>query len=597
MSQSMTNFLSQTGVWVGVLGLASFLALFWVLRGVPLGQAARDEDDVDAPRGGYRDRVIAAVTLGLVLIVVGAYLAATRGVAWAAPAFALGFGTVLTLVAINRRHRHGSPALRRTLDLSTAALNASLLLGVLIVLNVLAFRYGGKPIDMTSERAYSLSSLSVNQMRGLPKPVTLTAFFGKGQKALMQSDRVQELLDLYRAANPDLVRVDRLDPDRDLTRYEALVKKAPDIEITRGGGVLVEYGEGESAGRLVVRNQELFDDAPGRFDPDVERFQTSFKGEDAITSAVIRLIEGKKPRVVFTTGHGEPSPDDTGRVGLALLRGRLLSTGSEVSSVNLLTDDLPADTAAVLIVGPKAPFKPEEIARLKAAADRKVPLLVLTNDAQGAGLAEWLTAFDLVLGRGIVLETQFRLPAEPSVAVVPVREPDHPIVDPLRNYMLAFPRPVPVKFANLLKPGSTPPPVVAAVLLRSSRDSWVETSPQARRDPSDESGPVPIAVAVSDRPPPGERRPGPPRLVLFATAELVDNRFVQGSPSNLDLVMNALSWLRGRPSLQGISPKTHVALTLSPDPVLKARLVAVPTVMAVLLILTLGLTTYLARRA
>jgi hypothetical protein len=105
-----------------------------------------------------------------------------------------------------------------------------------------------------------------------------------------------------------------------------------------------------------------------------------------------------------------------------------------------------------------------------------------------------------------------------------------------------------------------------------------------------------VGAAVTDRPAPGGNEPGAPRLVVFSSRYLADNAFVQADPANLDLVMNAVGWLRGKPELLGIDPNRHVSLALSPDPVLRARLVLVPTVMAVLLIITLGVTTYLARR-
>ena len=55
--------------------------------------------------------------------------------------------------------------------------------------------------------------------------------------------------------------------------------------------------------------------------------------------------------------------------------------------------------------------------------------------------------------------------------------------------------------------------------------------------------------------------------------------------------------LRGRPELQGIAPQTHVALTLVADPGLRARLVLVPTLLAVCVIVGLGFTIYVARRS
>jgi hypothetical protein len=67
-------------------------------------------------------------------------------------------------------------------------------------------------------------------------------------------------------------------------------------------------------------------------------------------------------------------------------------------------------------------------------------------------------------------------------------------------------------------------------------------------------------------------------------------------PTNLDLIMNAVSWLRERPDAVGIAPKTHVALTLNADPILRSRLVVVPTVAAVLSIIGLGVIVYVVRR-
>ncbi len=71
MVHRVLTFLSQTGIWFAGLALAAFLVLFWALRGAPIGQAAREEADDDAPAAGYRDRVIAAMVGGLLLIAVG----------------------------------------------------------------------------------------------------------------------------------------------------------------------------------------------------------------------------------------------------------------------------------------------------------------------------------------------------------------------------------------------------------------------------------------------------------------------------------------------------------------------------------------------
>jgi ABC-type uncharacterized transport system involved in gliding motility auxiliary subunit len=607
MYQSIVTFLATGGFWVGGLGLAAFLSLFWVLRGAPIGQAVAAEEDEDAPRGGYRDRVVAAVCLGMLLILAGAYLAFTRGVGWSsAAAFALGFGTVLTLVMINRKHRHGSPTLRRTVDVSTAALNAALVAGVLVVVNVIAFRYGGRAIDMTNERTYSLAPRSLNQVRTLQRPVTFTSFFGRGPLAAQQYDRVQELLELYKAANPDMVRVENVDPFRDQARYEALVERVPGVavDVNQGGGVVIELGEGKTADRLVIRNVDLFEmPRASRFNPDVQGYELRFKGEDAVTTALMRLREAKKPKVVFTAFHGEAPVDnmEVDRRGQGFWKNRLTETGAEVVTVNLLTDEIPVDAALVVVGGPdgKKPFQPEEVAKLKAASDRKVPLLVLVGDAQTTGLEDFLKGFNVSVEPGYVFEPRMNVPRERLTAVVPVVNPNHPVLDSLDNTYAAFLKPAPLKIVASTRPDAPGAHVLTTSLLKTSRESWVETdlaTLNPKRDPTDPPGPVDVAIAVTDRPAPGDTRPPNPRLVVFSSRYLADNHYAQ---LNLDLLMNAVNWLRGRAESTGsaIPAKVHDMKILTADPVLRARLILVPTVMAVLLILTLGLTTYLARRA
>jgi hypothetical protein len=77
---------------------------------------------------------------------------------------------------------------------------------------------------------------------------------------------------------------------------------------------------------------------------------------------------------------------------------------------------------------------------------------------------------------------------------------------------------------------------------------------------------------------------------------MADNLFLAEDPANLDLLINAINWLRGEAQLGGIAPNSHVVISLAADPLLRTRLIMVPTVMAVLLIIGLGVTTYMARR-
>jgi hypothetical protein len=607
MTQRLLSFFSRTEVWVGALFLATFLVLYWALRGAPIGQAPRTETDEDqGPGAGYRDRVVAAIVAGQLLILAGAYIAIARSVSWSLPVFALGFGLVLALVAYNRRYRHSSPTLRRTIELSDAGLTATLLAGILIVANVLAFRYGGQPIDLTRERAYSLSSQTLNLLKDLKRTVTFTVFFGSGPMARAQRDRVEQLLELYRAANPSQVRVEHVDPfdSKDADKVDALKKRLPDVVMTQGGGIAVEYGEGESADRGIVANRDLFEfTRPGA---DFDRFVSSFKGEDAVTTTLIRLREGKRSKVVFTTGHGEPSTTELDPrrpgVGVGVWSARLNSIGSEVSALNLIRDEIPADASLVVVAAPKTPFKPEEVSRLKAFTDKGGPVLLTISGLEPTGLEEFLRSFNVALGPGEIVDLKLNFGRRPQLVIAPVLgQVRHPIVDSLINRGVIVPSASPIKILQAEPGHPVNTALVPTTLLRTSRDSWAETELPLRRlerNDRDQPGPLDVGVAVAERPAPGTAQPGRSRLVLISSPLVGDNFFVSGDldPTNLDFLTNAVHWLRGRSELSGIAPKTHTALTLAVDPILRTRLVLVPTVMAIMLIVGLGITTYAARR-
>ena len=131
-------------------------------------------------------------------------------------------------------------------------MNASLLAGILIVVNVIAFRWQGS-LDLTREQTYSLSSMTINQLVSLKQPVTFTMVFGAGHPQVKLRDRVLQLVESYKAVNPDMIQLDNVNPYSDPARGDELAKRVPELDILHtAGGVVVEYGQGEGAQHVVV---------------------------------------------------------------------------------------------------------------------------------------------------------------------------------------------------------------------------------------------------------------------------------------------------------------------------------------------------------
>jgi hypothetical protein len=616
MPSNWLSLLSRTDVWIIGAAVIAFLVLTWALRGTVWGRPTPDDNDAaaGAPGALYRDRTVMGVGFGLVLILAGALVAVTRGIPWSLPLFALGFGIVLTLSAVHRRYRHSSPSLRRTIEFSSAFLNASLLAGILIVLNVIAFRYASGPLDLTRERTYSLSSLTLNQLAALDEPVTFTLMFGRAPRAILQHDRVIQLLDAYKAASPRLIDVVSLNPYYDLTRIEELAKRAPELDLLHGGGVLIEYGKGDNSRHVLVRNQEMFEPpSRERARGSAARFESIFTGEDEITSALIRLREGKTSKVGFTVGHGEAPTSDLSPRGLGVgnWKARLAKIGCEAVDVNLIQDDIPADMSILIVAAPRTPFKPEEVTKLKAHAARGGAAILVLGNTNPTGLDDFLKSFNLQIGKGLIVEPRLVYNRDAFSPYAPLGTgPTHPITSPLgTNRFVLVPSAAPISIVGLGGPGeSVSEPVdrtmVPRPFLQTSSNSWIEPDPANPRPRFDQKvhkrGPVTVGAAVAQKPSsaanPDAGAEDKPRLVLLSSPPMATNLVQEIEATNLDLLMNAVSWLRGRSDTAGIAPKTHVALTLTADPTLRSRLILVPTVTAVLLILAVGISVFVARR-
>ncbi len=325
------------------------------------------------------------------------------------------------------------------------------------------------------------------------------------------------------------------------------------------------------------------------------------------------MREGKLAKVAFTTGHGEAATNDLnprGR-GIGNWKARLSKVGCDVIDLNLISDEVPTDLSLLIVAGPRGPFKPEEVAKLRGYATGGGSVMLLLANTEPSGLDEFLKSNNLVMGSGTVIDPRYTYKGIPTLVFAPTTPSvKHPIVDRIgTSRAVLLPGAAPIHVLGQPTRGRAPsepfdPGLVPAAFLQTTNYSWVESNlknPPLKLDPeSDEPGPVIVGVAVSDRVEPRSRTAAPsegkPRLVLISCPAMAENAILEIEQTNLDLLMNAASWLRNRPDTQGIPPHTHVALTLSVDPFLRSRLILVPSVVAALAIIGLGTTVYVARR-
>ena len=465
---------------------------------------------------------------------------------------------------------------------STLGAGVLLALALFTMVNYLGMRHYERA-DWTRSQLYSLSEKSETVARSLDRDVDMVIFFGPGSELY---DATSELLDRYAAANPQRIRKREVDPAKNLLEARQLVEQ---YGIERENVVVIAAGDD----RRVIDEMDLaeydYSGAQMGQAPTLEEF----KGEQLITSALLALVEERKPRVLFTTGHGEGPLEAGDARSLSQARDLLGRDNFEIESwAPLGKTEVPANTDLVVVAGPTTSFLPQELALFSSYLERGGRMLWLLDpvfDAAGVqtaslGVEEWLSGYGVELAGDVVIDPSSDLPFFGPETLYTASYGTHPIVEALEQRQT----PVLLPLARSVAVGTTPAGATTSELLRTSSEGWGETD-LANLDAigageGDIPGPVPLAAAVSwsvtpEAPQPlvidegAEDAEAPSadaeaatesRLVVFGDSDFATDAQVANGANAL-LLLNTLNWLVKREELidiEGRKPQ-RTRLTLS----------------------------------
>jgi len=321
--------------------------------------------------------------------------------------------------------------------------------------------------------------------------------------------------------------------------------------------------------------------------------------EEGLTNAILRATRSGTRKVYFTTGHGEPDPQDSGERGQALAARALEGEGYEVASLSLLQKaEVPADAAAVLVAAPRKAFLAPEIAALQSFADRGGHLGLFLEPEVKTGLEPLLAGFGVALDDDMVVDPSPVAQLFGGSPVTPILQASaaHPITRELARTGLAFPT---ARSLSIL----TGKPVTPLPIALSGKEAWGETnladlfSKGARYDPGEKVGPLPVAM-VATRPAAGEgeRRSAEARLLVAGDGEFFGNQYLQ-LLGNYDFFLNGVGWLAEQEDRITIRPRSRegTRLFLSAAQVSTIKFLTIDALPVALL--SLGLAVWLVRRS
>src|SRR5438094_6435490 len=246
-----------------------------------------------------------------------------------------------------------------------------LVLFLAALVNSFAFKHYAR-WDLSRDQKYALSDKTKRFLDTLKGKMRVTVFFSPSTPITAD---VQSLLTEYQYAGKGKIDVEHIDPDRNLSRAKELFDK---YKVVTDESLLVLDYDGRNK---TVKASEMADvDQSGMAFGEGPRV-AAFKGEQAITSAMMDLVEGKKKILGYVTGHKEPSLSE-GTSPISVLKTFIENENIKFQELNLLDlDAIPADVKAVMIVGPQYDFSDREMKLLRDFWDKQGRILLLLDPA------------------------------------------------------------------------------------------------------------------------------------------------------------------------------------------------------------------------
>src|SRR5437870_6324310 len=243
-----------------------------------------------------------------------------------------------------------------------------LLLFLAVMVNSIAFKHYRR-WDFSRDQKYTLSDKTERFLKTLKGKMRVTIFFSPNTSIAAD---IQNLLTEYQYAGNGKIDIEHIDPERNLSRAKELFDK---YKVVSDESLLVLDYEGRNK---TVKASEMADiDQSGMALGEGPRV-AAFKGEQAITSAMMDLVEGKKKTLGYVTGHKEPPLSENSAI--SILKTFIENENIRFQELNLFNlDAIPSELKTILIVGPQYDLSDREMKLLRDFWDKQGRILLLLD--------------------------------------------------------------------------------------------------------------------------------------------------------------------------------------------------------------------------
>jgi ABC-2 type transport system permease protein len=454
----------------------------------------------------------------------------------------------------------------------------ALLLFLAIAANYLGFEHY-KRWDLSRDQKYALSDKTKRFLETIKGKMRVTVFFSANSPI---GQDVQSLLTEYQYAAKEKIDIEHIDPERNYSRAKALVDKYKIV--SDESQIILDYDNRNKA----VKASEMAEMDQGNPMFGEPPKMIAFKGEQAITSAMIDLVEGKKNAVGYVLGHKEPpiadtpasispsmAPDQGARSPLSLVKTVIENENIKFQELNLFeVPEIPADLKTIVINGPQYDLSEREMKLLHDFWVKQGRILLLLDPS---AKTPKLLAFVNDLGVKVNDDRLMAMVKTGIQEMARVRDvignflPESPITKKLADVRGIFVggtssltlEQARVQAANVrLQP-----------LIQAEKGYWAEKDynsndeAKLQADAAANPGtPLFIGVSIEKGGSADERvQTNSARMVVVTNASFILDTSITQDQQALDFMSGTVNWLLSREQLIGIAPKVPKTLTFSLD--------------------------------
>jgi hypothetical protein len=488
------------------------------------------------------------------------------------------------------------------------ALGLVLLAYILILANIVAFRHPVR-FDWTAEGLSSLSQATRDRLALVQEDILVvipTYLQSQNQEHIAHHEvlaRARALLLEYCALQPRIKIAAEVNVFSRPERWVE-VKTRFDLDDSQLNRFIFFLGSSLDM-RQSVTPQDLAVLGKPR-DPAIAVPQIlAFRGEKAMTDAILRLIERRQRPVYFLQGHGELSlrPEgggDAGPGGIAAVLHELRTEGMDPRELSLLgSREVPGDCTLLVAAGPQQDYSKAEleaIERYLGAGGRLLVTLGARRTTLDGLLSRW--GIQPVAGK---INGRMVLPGT-SIATtqIPVRSfhRGHAVTrvfTSVPRFEMRLVAPCPLESGALERNLDATP----LLSVSSQEGESFYLVPDRKDEALPKPGNFDLAVAVEqrapERPPPGFQRLETRILAVGGSSFLLDQYFLTGS--HRDFLLNGIAWLTGEEEKATVGGQAWAERMLKSSPGVQSFLRWVPTLLLPGVFLCMGAFVYYLRRA